>query len=1298
MWDTNDIKTSFGHCQRNATVDVSPASSEMADSGLETGSVSPRDNSVSETSGPDLDESQTTGDFSTDEDSNKVTLRDSDVAECNKTSITEQHTNAFNINGASNYTENTVELIEPKRNTDIISSDATCSFIRLDPQDASNQREFDSSGSSDENAQKIQDRAALEISSYENRVLDDPFYESESESDENNEKTNSFVPTESFEFIDPVNMSPLASEPEKALQKYESFSKQEDEKLNPNPEARSMTMEELRHELSHSNDLPIKKSSSSTSSYYFIDASSLNDEEEILVVDNLRERDLGNRIPSYIPSFVDQPSGDAVNQIFQIEDQHNRLPGSRRMSNLQSGHEKIAEFEKELKLTERLEPLTELRKVKRLDSTSEEKSENEKEKNTEKETLVVEIKEADSGDSARASPCPDNSRAQLNNNKQNRCEELEVSFESGSKNPSDPAPKVAEEAVTAEPRRPSLIRRNTFELDPNDEKLSILRQEYERRQGNLVFQNSIPQYSGHRVDGDSCSDIPVVDEPWIKPVETSLDLRQPSVMACPVTSFSSLINKDSENVIEQSSINFCTEGKLFLSSKEILVNESPISEQKENNAKVMDFGKRSKCDETTPIVSGGVAVNDYSKATGSPIVRRKIESTPIVSGGSVLMEEPEAKIKPVRMCSSMTSWVVDMRNPTKEDNKSMEKVKTQEIMSQRSSNVDCTQKNQRKSKPSEKLSSLGFFVNLNDTKTGEEAHSSSSEVPKSKAKSKEECGEQNVNGKNYCEFFIDISNKGETATAEIEKKEDPVVVSRDVAAQNSSRGCDKRNIFSMFIDLSDQKNVNGKNGNQNGKTELRETIINEEDAPSTAGYSSNVEKLSASERAKPNNGNSDDNGSSSDRDHSTADQKEARDQSKQSVFMFIESDSPVVRRRTLSSSRPAFKRHSWNVDKGGATNGNGNSAKELVYQREHKRAHSLSVDRADLRKNHQTKTSNSSHSLSEVARADTLNGLSSKRLQEQDNSRNMDTSTEDVFEYDIRDTPPNSHIEIFNEELRASVKQHDYKELTSMEIAENFDAETKAYEEEYSEVSVWDKTGTESTDDHHTRKSETFDISSGSGSGSGPSPRSNHHDSELSELLNEDESKIVTRSQAVAPIGYKISEAEKSLNEKIKKIESELTNHECNAEKLSGSHLKSTSSSGGKKQEKIFGQDSQGNKSAPSNASGSSFVRLSDLDKTPVRFHTSDIISSKEERITYRMSTSIPETSWIESKLVMSRSTGPLRNVSRGKFASAMTTSLPPKQKSPLDDVGNDGEGEGVISESDLSSMQSSMGRSGAGR
>lgn len=1272
----------------------------MADSGLETGSVSPRDNSVSETSGVDLDESQATGDISTDEDSNKVTLRDSDAEERSKISANEQHTNLFNLNNSCNYSHKTLEFIQSKHSADIIGSgsDATCSFVRVEPQYATNSRELDSSGSSDENAQKIQDPAELEISRYENRVLDDPFYESESES-EGNDRTNSFVPTESFEFIDPVNMSPLASDQEKALQKYETFNKQEDEKLNPNPEARSMTMEELRHELSHSNDLPIKKSSSSTSSYYFIDASSLNDEDEVAVVDSLRER----RIPSYIPSSVADCSSsiDSGIQISQTDEQHHRLPhtGSRRSSNFQIGHEKVAEFEKELKLTERLEPLTELRKVKRLDSTSEEKVESDKEKeknNTEKETLVVEIKEADSGESARASPCPDNSRG-INNNKP-------ISLEAITKSTTEPKPSGVEtksdvitgEANSDEPRRPSLIRRNTFELDPNDEKLSILRQEYERRQGNLVFQNSIPQYSGHRVDGDSCFDptvSAVIDDSWIKPVDTALETRQPNGATCAILSFGIPDKEGCRSSSSGVAVNNTEKPNEEIIEKESSALKDRISE----SSKAIEVPKRSKCDETSPIVSGGVAANDYTKVTDSPMVRRKTESTPIVSGGSVLMEEPEVKVKPVRMCSSMTSWVVDMRNPVKEeDSRYAAKEKILETMSQSLSNVECIQrKDQKKSKAPEKLGSLGFFVNLKDAETSKTPRSAPPETPKTKNKPGNETVEQNGNGKNYCEFFIDIS-KNETNT---DKETEDVTQAGQNTAPNSGRGTDKRNIFSMFIDLNDSGNsrnsVNNKNPHFNGKPEIREKpkIIDETIQPDTSASM----KL---ELGQSNGGHSDENGSSSDRDQSTSDQKALRDQ-KQSVFMFIESDSPVVRRRTLSSSRPAFKRHSWNVDKGtsanGNGNGNGNVAKELVHRKEHKRAHSLSVDRGDLRRNQTTKTSNSSHSLSEVARADTLNGVGSKRLQEQDNSRNMDTSTEDVFEYDNRDTPPNSHIEIYNEELRASVKQHDYKELTATEIAENFDGETKAFEEEYSEVSVWDKTGTESTDGlDHTRKSETFDISSGSGSG--PSPESDHRDSELSETMNGDERKVHKRSGIVPPLGYKISETRKSLNEKIKKIECELVNHDCTIEKASGSNFRSLAASAKREEKVLFSQDTQGHKSAPSNPSESSFVRLSDLDKTPVKFHTSDIISTKEDRINYRMSSSIPETSWIESKLIMTRSSGPLRNVSRGKFASAMTTSLPPKQKSPLNDLGNDAEGEGVMSESDLSSMQSSMGRSGAGR
>ncbi|KZC12106.1 BTB/POZ domain-containing protein 8 [Dufourea novaeangliae] len=219
------------------------------------------------------------------------------------------------------------------------------------------------------------------------------------------------------------------------------------------------------------------------------------------------------------------------------------------------------------------------------------------------------------------------------------------------------------------------------------------------------------------------------------------------------------------------------------------------------------------------------------------------------------------------------------------------------------------------------------------------------------------------------------------------------------------------------------------------------------------------------------------------------------------------------------------------------------------------------------------------------------------------------------------------------------------------------------------------KTCTESTEGQ-TRKSETFDISSGSG----PSPDSDNHDYELSELLN-GEVPNIDRTQAVPAVANKISETHKSLNETIKKIESEFKDPDYGKPTYDSHNTMS------KKSERTIGLNLK--------ATTSNFVRLSDLDKTPIVSHTSDIVTVKEDRAAYRMCNSIPETSWIESKLVMSRTNGSVRPVPR-KFTSIMSTSLPSKQKSPLEDLTGEYDGEGIVSESDLSSMQSSMGRSGA--
>ncbi|KAK9310375.1 hypothetical protein QLX08_000358 [Tetragonisca angustula] len=1229
---------SIRNVREYATVDISPTVSDMADSGLETGSVSPHENTTSENSSTDFEELQVTEYASGNDDLDKMRTRRVHNKDQRVVLKNERYDLTNNCTSTC-HMKSLVDsgLMECGSND---NSATSCSFDAEQPQ-------LDSSSSSTDNLQKAKSHTD-EIFQYENQVLSDPFYESDCGSDEN----------ESFEFINVGNASSVNTE--QSCVKEESTEKLEDEKMchSSYSQAENAQSENANHEVSH--DTLNQKSSCNTSNYYFIDASTLNDEIEVPTSNVVKSRfdEKPHPYVSYSSKYVASTSNDLT------DEQYYKFTPLK-TSNLQTGHERIAEFEKELKLTEYLEPLTDTRRTKRTDSVSEDKVKVE----TNKESLAVEIKEADSGESAHPSPCPDNNK-NINNDRHvisriNNDNDANVAIDDKKeavKERDDKDTNVADDT-----RRPSLIRRNTFELDSNDEKLSVLRQEYERRQGNLVFQNAIPQYSGHRVDGDSCFNPP--DEPSI-PITNVLnkfpiDVQIPTGSQYHTMPYVPLDNAKYENNQTPPENNNSLQSKTSIiypvtksASDEVVTNyHSELDNEPSNCSNSLpvtlscilekdsrtDTIKKTKCDETMPIISGGVSTSDYSKPTDSPTVRRKTESTPIVSGGSVIMNEPEMKARSTRMSSSMTAWVVDMSDCNKSESKSPNNFHAG--MSQSFSNSECTKKPARKPNGHEKHGSLGFFVNLKDMDCKPVPQQQNYSIDKK---------EQNGCSKSYCEFYVDMSG---TSNASKNKKTE--VDESTVKSEKFSETNDKKNIFSMFIDLSDPP-------------KSRENIVPPSHRRSFSAFSDKQIET------KSDDTNSSENSITTRDDQSSSEQKCVREKAKPSVFMYIESDSPVVRRRTLSSSRPAFKRHSWNVDKTQSVSNNGHVAKELMFRKEHKRAHSLSVDRGDLKKL-RAKPSSSSHSLSETTKPESVTQKNSKHLQEGNNGpSNMDTSSEDVFEFDVRDTPPNSHVEVINEELRVSIKEHEYTELKAERIAENLNgSDIKTYDDEYSETSAWEKTCTESTEGQ-TRKSETFDISSGSG----PSPDSDNHDYELSELLN-GEVPNISRPQVVPAVGSKISETHKSLNETIKKIESELESSDYAKSETAYDNHGVTS----KKNERTAAHSTK--------TTNSNFVRLSDLDKTPVVSHSSDMLTVKEDRNTYRMCNSIPETSWIESKLVMSRTNGSVRPLPR-KFSSIMSTSLPSKQKSPLEDLTGEYDGEGIISESDLSSMQSSMGRSGA--
>lgn len=1227
--DSSDCDLKSTETTRNvreyATVDVSPTISDMADSGLETGSVSPHENTTSENSSTDFEELQVTEYTSGNDELDKIRAKHL-YNKDEKVIIKNEHYNLTNNYDSTCHSKNIVKsgLMEYGSN----DSATCCSF------DAE-QSQLDFSSSSMDNAQKAKSNVD-EIFQYENQVLSDPFYESDCGSDEN----------ESFEFVNLGNASSTSNIKKNCTEK-ESTKKLQDEKMchSSHSQTENVQSENTNNEISHDN----QKSSCNTSNYYFIDASTLNDEVEVPTSNVVKNKCNNEKLQPYISyssKYVANTSIDLA------EEQYYKFT-SLKTTNLQTEHERIAEFEKELKLTEYLEP----RKIKRINSISKDKI------NTEinKESLVVEIKEADSGESAHPSPCPDNNK-NINND---RHVTSQINNDNDTNLTVETKKEIMEQIndkdvnLADDMQQPSLIRRNTFELDSNDEKLSVLRQEYERRQGNLVFQNAIPQYSGHRVDGDSCFNPP--DESSI-PISNVLnkfpiDVQIPTSSQYHTVQYLSLDNGEYENnqissenslknktnisypVIKSASDKLVTNSELDNDSSKCS-NSLPVTLSSiiEKDSKI-DNIKKTKCDETMPIISGGVSTSDYSKPSDSPTVRRKTESTPIVSGGSVIMNEPVIKIKPTKMSSSMTAWIVDMSDCNKNESKPLNNIHTG--MSQSFSNSECIKKPIKKTNSHEKHNSLGFFVNLKDMDTKSISQQQNYSIEKK---------EHNGCNKSYCEFYVDMSSTNKVP------KNTKLELEEAIVKPEKSNESDKKNIFSMFIDLSDTPKENMQSLHRRSFSTFSDKQI----------------------EMKLDDINSNENNITTKEDQLSIEQRCIKEKTKPSVFMYIESDSPVVRRRTLSSSRPVFKRHSWNVDKTQSANNNGHVAKELMFRKEHKRAHSLSVDRGDLKKL-QAKTNFSNHSLNDTIKPD-ITQENSKLLREGNGPNNMDTSSEDVFEFDVRDTPPNSHVEVINEELRVNIKEHEYKELKTEKIVENLNTtDVKTYEDEYSETSAWEKTCTESTEGQ-TRKSETFDISSGSG----PSPDSDNHDYELSELLN-GEVPSINRTQVVPTVvGSKISETHKSLNETIKKIESELESSDYVKSKITYDNHNIAS----KKNEKVIEHNMK--------TSTSNFVRLSDLDKTPISSHSADMLTVKEEGNTYRMCNSIPETSWIESKLIMSRTNGSVRPPPR-KFTSIMSTSLPSKQKSPLEDLTGEYDGEGIISESDLSSMQSSMGRSGAG-
>ncbi|XP_011499063.1 PREDICTED: uncharacterized protein LOC105363146 [Ceratosolen solmsi marchali] len=1107
----------LGNVSTTDVNDNSPVSSDMADSGLETGSMISPQETISENSSTDLDEP-------------------------NESSILKRN------NGKS---------------------------ISYEKTNISTEHNFFEREASPRHISKIKD----EISEYENLVLSDPFYELNGESDEDtNDQVKLYVPTSSFGFNEANNL--LCS----------NNSKKNDDKL--------LREEKITQNGKNSNILIEKQhidihSSSGSSNYYFIDASTLNDDIDVTSKNVVGySNDINERL---IWSNPQPPSSCYIptsksNNLFHNDSL--KLPNQK--ANVQCQYNEAKEFKQNVKLTECLEPFGEYRKTKKMDSLVIQDDVNNY-KSANKESLTVEVKEADSGESTQHSPCPDNTKVdgirKMNNNMADidfECQENPQEKQQHEKQHDEQFEKQEEQPDEEQDekidRRASLIRRNTFELDANDEKLSSLRQEYERRQGNLVFQNSITQYSQHLIDDNPYLDSAAQsDSMTINDLPPDTDSKGP-----PTTSFNVILDKYKLDASEKESdadrllsdvdiekdvncLSRSTSDKLldnFANDLEIPFNSLPLNVNDDLSLS-RDIPKLRR-NEVVPILSGGAICTNQEKPTNSPVIRRKTEVTPIVSGGFVNNLETPVKEKSQSRKANRTlttAWVVDMSDCRNNsiDKPSISK-RSRELQTGMSSSFSTSSLNPDKDKEKDKEkaqhSSLGYFVNLDDA---QDQKGRLKDLPISHRRRASDIASE----KSYCEFFIDLSNKPEKKPPE--KFVCPF--GKNASMTTSQPGDSKKNMFSMFIDLSEPEGAAG--------------IVKSTSSSKLADSGSEQKQTIIEKKSKPG------------------------------VFMFIESDSPLVRRRTLSSSRPAFKRHSWNTDK---SNEHTPTASEqstpTVPKKSHKRAQSLSVERiGEFRK---------------------IVG---------------DTPARDP-EYEPGDTPPNSHVQVIDEELLLSLKSRNHQELEAIKEQAMSESRAKPNQRDdcYSENSVWEKTPTDSSETNRTRKSETFDVSSSASCTSSTS--------ENLELKHNDSTSTTQQIVAAGVKPIKI--------------------HEDNNRQ----HLRNN--------------ERQIKANAPRLAPINNFVKLSDLDKRPLSNSiSSSTIEAPIRESPYRMSNSVTEMSWIESKLVMTaRTVEPIHRTFNKKLSFNTTSTSGQSKIEIFDEISTEGDCEAVVSESDISSLQSSVGRS----
>lgn len=451
-------------------------------------------------------------------------------------------------------------------------------------------------------------------------------------------------------------------------------------------------------------------------------------------------------------------------------------------------------------------------------------------------------------------------------------------------------PAMANAMVAGQQRRRSDDRMRSSggnDMAPHDQ---------ERKQGTLLFQNSIQQYSTHVMNpqanayaeennysdlslpsvysgssehGNDCTSAFETSSQYSSNCGDTMDYGSGAHEA---TRFTKGVVSETEAVLypdtPHNSIIHVDAGRHVRRDDSGMVSASPTPETHSDNG--LPSRRLLKGIDAAPIVSGGVSTLDFvPKQCGSPMTQRRTETCPIVSGGSIADDydtKPESKyVERPRLSAAVNSWVVDMSDC---NNKSRRRQSDSS-----SSSIDTAGRSVdavfERSGSASSHKGLGFYVSLNDMKP---PRLSNEVLSKSLNYRPATSGNER---KRSTGFYIDFSESecSQTATPPPSKNTQTPPV--------NSNANDKKNMFSMFIDF----------GAEN------KTVKRHQSEDLSASLPTRHNDLSSLE--------------------SNASAAAPAEKSPKGHYMYIEGEAPVALRRpqTVNIASVAANRHSWSTAK-----------------------------------------------------------------------------------------------------------------------------------------------------------------------------------------------------------------------------------------------------------------------------------------------------------------------------------------------------------------------------------------------